>query len=167
MISLTTPPDPFSILDLNSTIVEALLHLRLDMEERRIVAVKDFGDLPRAFGDRRQIRHVFFNLCLNAVQAMEPGSVLHIRTLTTSEQGKDFITCVVQDTGGGIPAEILHNIFNPFFTTKAQGSGLGLAIVHKIVTRHQGDIIVENLPGKGASFIVKLPCYFIPTGPSS
>jgi signal transduction histidine kinase len=65
----------------------------------------------------------------------------------------------VSDSGGGIPLEILNNIFNPFFTTKASGTGLGLAIVHRIITNHGGKIEINNRPGIGAEFTVTLPLH--------
>ncbi|MBI4773501.1 MAG: GAF domain-containing protein [Deltaproteobacteria bacterium] len=149
----------FKYFDLNVVINEALDHLRLDLQENDIQVEKDLVPSPKVFGDSRQIRHVYFNLFLNAIQAMESGGLLKIKTFYSTESGRTYITSVVEDLGGGIPVGILHNIFNPFFTTKARGSGLGLAIVHKIVTRHQGDISVDNVPGKGVSFIIKFPVY--------
>jgi len=149
----------FKYFDLNVVINEALDHLRLDLQENHVQVEKDLVAAPKIFGDSRQIRHVYFNLFLNAIQAMESGGLLKIKTFYTTESDRTFITSVVEDMGGGIPVGILHNIFNPFFTTKVRGSGLGLAIVHKIVTRHQGDISVDNVPGKGVSFIIKFPVY--------
>jgi signal transduction histidine kinase len=63
----------------------------------------------------------------------------------------------VEDTGRGIDPESLHNIFNPFYSTKESGLGLGLPIVHRIITSHGGQIEVDNHPGKGVTFIVTLP----------
>ena len=63
----------------------------------------------------------------------------------------------ISDTGGGIPLEVLHNIFNPFFSTKDYGTGLGLAIAQRIISRHYGQIEVNNEMGKGVTFIVTLP----------
>jgi signal transduction histidine kinase len=67
----------------------------------------------------------------------------------------------VQDTGKGIDPENLHNIFNPFYSTKESSLGLGLPMVHKIITSHNGQIEVDNRPGKGVNFITILPA--IPT----
>jgi signal transduction histidine kinase len=63
----------------------------------------------------------------------------------------------VGDTGGGIPHDAVHNIFNPFFTTKAKGTGLGLPIVHAIVQKHGGTIQLDNREGEGVTFSVFLP----------
>jgi signal transduction histidine kinase len=86
------------------------------------------------------------------------GSAGRLAIRTGYEAGKrPNVWCEVSDTGTGIPPHLLHNIFNPFFTTKDSGSGLGLSIAHKIMTRHQGEISVANKPGVGAAFTVKLP----------
>jgi len=71
--------------------------------------------------------------------------------------GVDRVTAVFQDTGPGISAAELENVFNPFFTTKDKGTGLGLAITHKVITEHGGQIEVESALGHGSRFIVHLP----------
>ena len=68
-----------------------------------------------------------------------------------------FAAASITDTGGGINPAIIDNIFNPFFTTKERGTGLGLAISNKIITNHHGHIDIENMAGKGVTFIVYLP----------
>ena len=88
---------------------------------------------------------------------MPQGGQLTLRTYLTKEPDRSWVACEVKDTGGGIPPELLHNIFNPFFTTKDHGSGLGLSIVHKIITRHQGEVDIDNRPGEGISFLIKFP----------
>jgi len=65
----------------------------------------------------------------------------------------------VSDTGGGIPHDVVQNIFNPFFTTKAKGTGLGLPIVHSIVEKHGGTIHLDNREGVGVTFSVFLPLF--------
>ena len=143
--------------DLNQIIEGALELIRRELDENRIELQKELRPLPRVYCDGRQIRHVFYNLFLNALQAMPSGGVLGIRTELSKGSDPGWVTAEIRDTGGGIPPELLHNIFNPFFTTKASGSGLGLSIVHKIVTRHYGGVEIDNRPGEGVSFIVKLP----------
>jgi signal transduction histidine kinase len=137
---------------------EALYLLRRDLEESKIKVEKDYMDsLPPVYVDKRQLRHLFFNLFLNARQAMEEGGTLSVKTFMTEVDDMPFVACEISDTGPGIPPEILPNIFNPFFTTKDSGAGLGLSIVHKIISRHSGVIDVIDKKGRGASFIVKLP----------
>ena len=144
--------------DLNAVTEEALYLLRRDLEESKIKVEKDYMDsLPPVYVDKRQLRHLFFNLFLNARQAMEEGGTLSVKTFMTEVDDMPFVACEISDTGPGIPPEILPNIFNPFFTTKDSGAGLGLSIVHKIISRHSGVIDVIDKKGRGASFIVKLP----------
>ena len=143
--------------DLNQIVEGALDLIRRELDENRIVIQKELNPLPRVYCDGRQIRHVFYNLFLNALQAMPHGGVLGIRSELSKGSDPGWVTVEIRDSGGGIPPELLHNIFNPFFTTKASGSGLGLSIVHKIVTRHYGNVEIDNRPGEGVSFLIKLP----------
>jgi signal transduction histidine kinase len=145
--------------DLNTIMDEALELLRRDLTDGRVEVVRDFSkDLPPVFCDDRQIKHVFLNIFLNALQAMGiKGGRLTLRSFAVVREGKQFVAGEVSDSGGGIPMDVIHNIFNPFFTTKDSGSGLGLSIVHKIVTRHFGQVEVHNREGEGASFLVTLP----------
>ncbi len=153
--------------DLTLAIDAALSYMRLEFEEGMITIAKDYSDIPKIYGDERQLRHLFFNLFLNARQAMKKGGVIGVRTYqyVDEEQQAPFVAVEVTDTGGGIPPHILQNIFNPFFTSKPQGTGLGLSIAHRIVKRHNGDIEVINHPSEGASFIVKFPVFQIPGRP--
>jgi len=148
--------DHYAENDLNRIVEDALGLLKREFEETRIEIERDYGELPPVLCDSRQVKHVFFNILLNARQAMGEAGRLAIRTgLDAGEPPK--VWCEVSDTGTGIAPHLLHNIFNPFFTTKDTGSGLGLSIAHKIMTRHQGEISVANKPGAGAAFMVKLP----------
>ncbi|MBU1274432.1 MAG: GAF domain-containing protein [Proteobacteria bacterium] len=143
---------------LNEIIEQSLDLLERELADNNIEVVRDLGKgLPQVYCDDRQVKHVFLNLILNAIQAMGPDhGRLTVRTFSVVREGKQFVAGEVSDTGGGIPMEVVHNIFNPFFTTKDAGSGLGLSIVHKIVTRHFGQVEVHNRD-EGASFLVTLP----------
>ena len=145
--------------NLNDIIEQSLELLDRELGDHEVQVNRVYGEnLPQVFCDDRQIKHVFLNLFLNAIQAMgEAGGTLTVRTFTVMREAKQFVAGEVSDTGGGIPMDVVHNIFNPFFTTKDQGSGLGLSIVHKIVTRHYGQVEVHNLSGEGAAFLVTLP----------
>jgi two-component system, NtrC family, sensor histidine kinase HydH len=112
--------------------------------------------LPVIQGDEQKLRQVMINLIANARQAMSAGGVLTVRAYSSTLRGDAAITIEVEDTGGGIPTDILRNIFNPFFTTKEGGTGLGLPISHRIVEQHRGRIEVKNR-AKGAVFILRLP----------
>lgn len=111
--------------------------------------------LPRLAGSPRKLTQVFLNLMVNAYQAMPQGGAL--RVATRQERGQVLAT--FEDTGGGIPPDVMPKIFDPFFTTKdvGQGTGLGLSISHGIVADHGGRIRVESAVGKGTTFVVELP----------
>lgn len=113
-------------------------------------------DLPQVKGAVNQLRQVFLNLFINAIQAMPSGGTLSVKA-SPHEEGR---VCVeVQDEGAGIPPEVLPHVFDPFFTTKepGKGTGLGLSVSLSIIKRHGGNIQVESGPGKGTTFHVCLP----------
>lgn len=118
--------------------------------------------LAQALGDEDQIRIVLANLVHNARDAMPEGG----RLTATLSQVDGHINVEVSDTGHGIPQEILHQVMEPFFTTKARGIGLGLAISRSIVERNRGTLSVSCPPGKGASFLLRLPAATVPTSSS-
>lgn len=142
-----------------------------------VVERRGEGDLPPFLMDRAQIRAVFENLFLNAMEAMGESGVLRIEVATAPAPQAAAIpyrppggstpdpwSCFdryavvkVSDTGTGIPEEHLDKLFYPFFTTKKQGSGLGLSSAKKIVDSHRGLLDVESRPGQGATFTVRLP----------
>ncbi len=130
--------------------------------------------LPPLLGDAVQLRQVFGNLMRNACQAM--GAVGGERRLTvstrlvsdvetggagdTETRGRGaWVEVRVADTGPGVPEPLRRQIFTPFFTTKpvGEGTGLGLAIVHSLVTEHGGTITLDQAPGGGAQFTIRLP----------
>jgi len=110
------------------------------------------GPLP-VKADSQKLQQVFWNLGLNALDAMPGGGELSVHTRTLD--GSVEIT--FSDTGAGIRKEDLEKIFFPFFTTKSNGTGLGLSIAYRIVEDHGGSIAVESAPGKGSRFRVRLP----------
>jgi C4-dicarboxylate-specific signal transduction histidine kinase len=106
--------------------------------------------------DKERIQQVFINLATNAIEAMQPdGGVLS--TKLVSAEDAPTVGAVFQDTGPGVPPELLHNLFDPFVTTKPNGLGLGLSICYEIAQKHGGTISVENPPGGGAVFTLWLP----------
>jgi two-component system sensor histidine kinase HydH len=143
--------------DLAKLIEDTLILVQRDLDASRIEVVKDFAVIPRLHCDDRQMKQVFYNLFQNALQAMPQGGTLTIRTYPSEKVDGLYEAVAISDTGGGIPIEVLHNIFNPFFSTKDFGTGLGLAIAQRIVSRHYGQIEVNNEIGKGVTFIISLP----------
>jgi len=104
--------------------------------------------------DRDKFQRVFLNIASNARDAMDPGGVFTI----VSRQVNGQVAFRLQDTGPGIPPEIVDRLFEPFVTHgKPSGTGLGLAIVKKVVEDHGGTVRVENHPGEGACFVITLP----------
>ena len=110
-------------------------------------------------GDARRLRQVFWNLLINASQAMPRGGEIRLSATPFSHVEDDSVWCeiIVADTGPGIAQEDLGKIFDPFFTTKPGGTGLGLAIVHRIIDDHGGTVSVESVLGKGTTFRIRLP----------
>ena len=100
--------------------------------------------------DPSQMRQALWNLCLNAVEAMPQGGELHVCVqATTPDSGRPVVEITVEDTGVGITAAELTQVFEPFYTTKPQGTGLGLAIAHRIVEDHGGEMRVQSEPTGG------------------
>jgi signal transduction histidine kinase len=110
-------------------------------------------DLPEVEHDSDQIHQVLLNLLLNAVQAIDGAGTVRVRV--GSREGSASV--VVSDSGRGISAQNLPNIFRPFFTTKGNGTGLGLSLARRIVEEHHGRIEVTSVVGKGSQFEVLLP----------
>jgi signal transduction histidine kinase len=140
--------------DLNECLDSAVLLAR-NVLKTRVEVVRQYGELPRISCMPSQLNQVFLNMLTNAAQAIEgPGKIL---LKTEAEEG--WLKISVQDTGKGIPADVLPRIFDPFFTTKpvGQGTGLGLSISYQIVQQHGGDIRVTSQSGKGTRFTVRLP----------
>lgn len=137
----------------------ALTGLNTRHTEIKVVFVPE-SDLREVMGNSDQLRQVFLNLILNAIDAMPNGGTLTVRTIA----GSTVAVVEVQDTGIGIPEDIRARLFEPFFTNKPTGTGLGLSISAHIVTQHNGHIEVESREGQGSTFRVALP--FQPHGAS-
>ncbi|HVY54907.1 MAG TPA: ATP-binding protein, partial [Thermodesulfobacteriota bacterium] len=136
-----------------------LRQYQLDLDNINVVMELD-PYLPRTMADSTQIDQVFTNIITNACHAISGtdagGGTITIRT---RKGASGDIETVISDTGPGIPEDIVHRIFDPFFTTKPTGvgTGLGLSVSYGLMKEHNGEILVENGPGKGASFVVRLP----------
>lgn len=138
-----------------------------DFVKNKIKAQIQFHDSNiMVLADSNQLKQVFLNLFLNAVDAMPKGGNLTISGQlveisdrgTLQEHHRDKgMEIRVQDTGHGISKENLKRIFQPFFTTKITGTGLGLSVVHDILEQHNASIKIESEEGKGATFIIQFP----------
>ncbi len=118
------------------------------------VATELAPDLPELHADAGKLQQVLINLVRNAVQAV--GRDGQVRLCVTPAD-EERIRIEVIDHGPGIPADRLEEIFNPFFTNKADGTGLGLAVCRQIVNDHGGELTVQSVDGEGATFTVMLP----------
>ena len=152
---------PFEVkdIDLNET-VRDVVGFVMSLAERRYIALKFISaptELP-VKGDPVQLQQVVLNLIINAMDAISGAQSARESdiSVTTSRSGT-YAEIRVSDTGPGIAADDLKNVFNPFFTTKPQGMGMGLTIVRTIVEAHHGRISAENQLSGGALFTVRLP----------
>jgi len=122
---------------------------------------EDASELPAVLMDGEQMKQVFLNLILNAVQAMPQGGQLRIRAVLkrggAGDSAKPVVEIAIQDTGRGMPEDVKNKIFEPFFSTKEEGIGLGLSIAQRIVEEHRGEIGVETAPEKGTTFFLRFP----------
>jgi signal transduction histidine kinase len=151
--------------DPNDIVSSCLYFIEVKADSRGIKIEKELvSDLHRVMLDRQQIKQVFLNLFLNALDAMrEGGGVLRVRTRNLIKPGgTSWVQIETQDTGHGIQEANLEHIFDPFFTTKHEsgeheGTGLGLTIVHQIIEEHHGEIQVTSTLGSGTTFLVNLP----------
>jgi len=146
-------------------VLDDTLELRgYELRVRGIDVRREYDEsIPDTMADAHQLQQVFLNLITNAEQAMEQRDGHHHRLTVSTRGNADAIRIEVEDTGAGIPANLIERIFNPFFTTKPTGSGtgLGLSISLGIVREHEGKIWAENAAqsagGGGARFVVEIP----------
>jgi two-component system sensor histidine kinase PilS (NtrC family) len=151
--SRPAPPE-FKEFDLHALLDETIELLKNTDQNRGLVSIeKEYSGAARMTGDPQKLSQVFWNLGLNAMDAMPEGGQLMVST--GNSDGSVEVT--FRDSGAGIDAKNIKKIFYPFFTTKEQGTGLGLAISYRIIEEHKGKIYVESIPGKGTTFKVILP----------
>jgi signal transduction histidine kinase len=145
--------------NLNTTVEHAVMLARQQVLSRPIkIELEKSPDLPEVDHDSDQVHQVLLNLLLNAVQAMEGPGIVRVEIGSRD----NFASVAVSDTGRGISAQNLPNIFRPFYTTKGDGTGLGLSLAHRIVEDHHGRVEVSSVVGKGSTFTVLLP-FHVPT----
>ena len=141
--------------EINGVVERSLAILQTKLKKGNISYVFEQGQgLPKVRIDIHQIQQVLINVILNAIQAMEKGGTLTIRTFLSNGDG---VGIEVRDTGVGIPRSHLKRIFDPFFTTKSEGTGLGLSISAKILENHGATIDVVSEEGEGSTFNIFFP----------
>ena len=146
---------PFSLNELISEVVE-LFQKQINKYKIKF-HLQLSPHISSFWADKDQVRQIFMNIIINAIQAIPEEGEIKIETEETIYKEKPAIKLVVEDNGIGIPEQNLQQIFDPFFSTKEQGSGLGLSIVYTLVEGHQGEVKVESKEGKGTKFIIFLP----------
>ncbi|MEI7957542.1 MAG: ATP-binding protein [Verrucomicrobiota bacterium] len=140
--------------NINAIVEESVAFLEAEIADRDILVEQELRpDLPLLEVDRNQLKQVFYNIIKNAFQAMKSEGILRIRT----DRDDHFISISFADTGGGISADHMSSIFQPYFTTKAKGSGLGLLIVRRIVRAHGGEVDLVSNDGIGLTLTIRLP----------
>jgi two-component system NtrC family sensor kinase len=147
----------FEHIDINDLLREVLGFLEKEALYSHInLELSLDDDLPTIFSDRGQLQQIFLNIVNNGIDAIgENGDIV----LITSQRDEETIDVQIQDSGPGIPPELITRIFDPFFTTKeaGKGTGLGLSITYGLVKKLDGNISVKSEVGKGTTFTVSLP----------
>src|SRR5213592_2238784 len=139
---------------LNAIVEETVRFFAPELQDREIVVEQELrSDLPLLQLDRDQMKQAFYNVIKNSVEAMHRHGTLRIRT----DLADTHVIVRFVDTGGGMSAENLSRVFEPYFTTKPTGSGLGLLIVRRIVREHGGELSIESSQGEGLTLTIRLP----------
>ena len=141
---------------LQRVLKETLSIMASQLKRQRIRVIKKLSVArSRIFFDDNQMRQVFINLLLNAMEAMPDGGTIRITgSVETNGSRPRRFRLIIADDGTGIPQDILSKIFDPFFTTKPEGTGLGLSIVHQILEQHRAIIQGESSKGKGRDLYI-------------
>ena len=140
--------------NVNAIVEEAVRFFAPEIKDRDIVVEQELrSDLPLLELDRDQMKQAFYNVIKNSFEAMKARGILRIRT----DLDDSHVTVRFTDSGGGMTAENLSRVFEPYFTTKTSGTGLGLLIVRRIVREHGGELSIESSAGKGLTVTIRLP----------
>lgn len=143
--------------DLSELVAQAIDYAAPTLQKHDVRCVTDGPASLPVNVDPLLIGQCILNLLLNAAEAKDAGGAVTVTYATppASIPAKQFVL-MIQDSGAGIPPDLLDKIFNPFFTTKDEGTGLGLAIVHRVIEAHDGTITAANAEGGGAKFEVRI-----------
>jgi signal transduction histidine kinase len=154
LLDFARPSLPAFRLEPLEPILEDALAIALARAEAPVEVERGLEEaLPPVPADAQLVRQAFVNVLLNAVQAMPGGGRLRVGARRDGEA----VRVELCDSGPGVPAELRQQVFEPFFTTRATGTGLGLAVVQRVVQDHRGEVRIEDAPGGGACFVIRLP----------
>lgn len=158
LLSFAKPPKPnFRKRDVKQVLEEVLYLITVEATKRDIAFETNFQQIPQTTLDEDQMKQVFLNIFLNAMEAISAHGRISVTSRSIQKNGMKYVQVEIADTGKGIPKRFLEQIFDPFFTTKEKGSGLGLSISYQIMQDHHGTIEVESKPKKGTTFLVTIP----------
>jgi two-component system sensor histidine kinase FlrB len=149
-------PSGREAIPVHELVAEVAQVMEPQMTDQRVRFRVDLHCAPvQVRGDRKALCGALLNLLENALQASETGGAV------TLDVGLDCqrVTIRVSDQGKGMPPEVQRRLFQPFFTTRAEGTGLGLAIMRSVIDAHGGDVEVDSEPGRGTTFLVRLPVH--------
>ncbi|MEO0026464.1 MAG: HAMP domain-containing sensor histidine kinase [candidate division WOR-3 bacterium] len=154
-----TQPGSTEPVNIRELIQETVSMLSPEIHKCKISIEIILSELPPIKGVPQQLRRLFINLLLNAIQAQPQGGTIRISGEAKQTGRHKWIVIKIVDQGPGVPAKYRRKVFEPFFTTKEKGSGLGLFIAKKIVELHNGQISIFGKTGTGTTVEVKLPVY--------
>ena len=141
--------------NVNNLLDDSLPMLADRLSAKRVGIERHYSpDLPDGNFDVTELKKLFLNLIINAIDASEPGGRIELRTRVNGERG---IMVDIVDYGAGMDKETLRRLFEPFYTTKEKGTGLGMAIAKKITELHKGDLVIKSKKGEGTTATVRLP----------
>jgi two-component system sensor histidine kinase AtoS len=139
-------------------LLQAVLHDMAHETGKHNIAVEaNLENLPQVQGNRLELRQVFLNLVLNALQAQPEGGAISVAGRAERKHRRHWLVVTIADKGPGIRPEDRRRVFEPFFTTREKGSGLGLFSVRRIVEAHHGHVAIDSRPGSGTTVEVRLP----------
>ncbi|MGA9774177.1 MAG: ATP-binding protein [Blastocatellia bacterium] len=142
-------------LNLNNLLDDLMPMVADRLSVKRVKIEKHFSPaLPSGQYDATELKKLFLNLIINAIDASEPDGAIELRTKVN---GKREVTVEIVDRGAGMDKETLSRLFEPFYTTKEKGTGLGMAIAKKITELHKGDLLITSKKGEGTTATVRLP----------
>lgn len=144
-----------SQVNLNAELEDLGALLRMKLDQKNITINKDFSEsIPLINGDALQLNQAILNIVINAIEAMDDGGILTLKTSTEFHDQPDKARLILEisDTGKGIPQDIQEKILSPILhSTKSSGTGIGLALVKKIIDTHKAEMVVDSSPGFGAT----------------
>jgi signal transduction histidine kinase len=147
-----------SEMSINELLEKCILLSQHKLMLQNIQIKTDFDpNIPKVLGDFNQTQQCVINLIFNAIDAMSDGGTLTM--VSSFDPATEMVEIKIEDTGCGIAEEDLHQIFDPFYSTKTEGKGLGLGLsmVYGIIDRHKGSITVDSKLGEGTVFTIRLP----------